>query len=314
VPVFVFDGKAGLEKKDTQDDRRAKREKIKLEFQALKAEVAEMDVFNVPSEKVARLDSLARQHTYLSNEEIEGFKDFLDAMGIPVVKAKGEAEPLCCSFNIEQVGCAVFSTDTDLIMYGCPLILNKFLSMDDTGMYPVYKAMNTETLRDAMGFNQRQMVDMGIMMGCDYNKRMKGIGPVKSFDLIKKHVSIDSLPDKFDTECLNVALCRDIFKYRPSKDLIESGRLDFDSEKVKNAKQIAASFGLSDLDRYLDNIVSKTPKVTIEYYYNPVNGKYITAPPMGPRKLTLAETIDTLDVNQLLNKLEIKDEEDTIPE
>ncbi|MCW4012683.1 MAG: flap structure-specific endonuclease, partial [Candidatus Bathyarchaeota archaeon] len=44
------------------------------------------------------------------------------------------------------------------------------------------------------GITRLQLIDMGILIGTDFNKGIKGIGPKTSLKLIKKHGSLENLP------------------------------------------------------------------------------------------------------------------------
>ena len=39
---------------------------------------------------------------------------------------------------------------------------------------------------DGFGFEMKEFVDLCILCGCDYMRRIGGIGPVKAYDLVKK--------------------------------------------------------------------------------------------------------------------------------
>jgi flap endonuclease-1 len=50
-----------------------------------------------------------------------------------------------------------------------------------------------------MGINQKQLVDMAILIGTDFNEGVKGIGPKKSLDLIKKTGDIEKALESIKT-------------------------------------------------------------------------------------------------------------------
>src|SRR5437667_3645105 len=43
----------------------------------------------------------------------------------------------------------------------------------------------------SLGLTREQLVDMGLLIGTDFNEGVKGIGPKKALALIKKHGSLE---------------------------------------------------------------------------------------------------------------------------
>ena len=43
-----------------------------------------------------------------------------------------------------------------------------------------------------------QFVDLCILLGCDYVDKIKGIGPKKAIELVKKHKSIEAILENID--------------------------------------------------------------------------------------------------------------------
>jgi flap endonuclease-1 len=73
--------------------------------------------------------------------------------------------------------------------------------------------MELQTVLKELGITREQLVDIGILVGTDYNEGIKGIGPKKALELVKKHGSMENilrteLADKFDVDPLEV---REIF-------------------------------------------------------------------------------------------------------
>ena len=53
--------------------------------------------------------------------------------------------------------------------------------------------------RRTVKVTREQFVDLCILLGCDYCDTIRGIGPVKAFDLIKEFGSIEKIIEKLDT-------------------------------------------------------------------------------------------------------------------
>lgn len=207
-PIFVFDGKAHDDKLPVQEKRREIQMKYRQRIESLK----NMEINDDINEQ---LKSLYCRTINIYEQDIANIRNaLLSYPGVMVLNAKYEAEQLCSSLYIEDKVQSVYSTDTDNLVYGCGLLLT---NMDDQGCFIGYSLHN---ILSGLGLTLEQFRDLCILMGCDYNTNIRGIGPIKSYELICKYKSIDRLPKSYDRSCLNYQRCRSIFEYKPSVDLI----------------------------------------------------------------------------------------------
>src|SRR5437879_6083628 len=86
TPIFVFDGKAPIEKKDTQTKRIKIRDKIKNDIEELKDEISSMSL-DIDSTKVEELKKKMNQNVSVSRDEYEILQNLLAALGIPFIIA-----------------------------------------------------------------------------------------------------------------------------------------------------------------------------------------------------------------------------------
>jgi flap endonuclease-1 len=189
VPVYVFDGKPPALKAKTIKERIALKEKAEEEYR-----------LSLAMGDYERAKSFASRTSRLTSEMISESKDLLNSIGIAVVDApsEGEAEAsfLC---RIGSVYSAV-SQDYDSLLFGSPrLIRNLTISgkrrYGRTGRVVDVKPemiVNDEILRK-LGITREQLIDMGILIGTDFNDGIKGIGPKKAYQLIKKNGSLKNI-------------------------------------------------------------------------------------------------------------------------
>jgi 5'-3' exonuclease len=172
---------------------------------------------------VEELRKELRNYNYISNEDFELFKTVIKGIGIPCLQATGDGEHLCSTLCVEGKVSAVFSVDTDNLVFGCPLLITGFsetYTYDGNGCRVAYlNCVRLDRVLEGLGINHSLFVDLCIMCGCDFNTNMPGYAAIKSFALLQKHGSIDNLPRNFDTTCLKHRRCREIFKYVPSNEL-----------------------------------------------------------------------------------------------
>jgi flap endonuclease-1 len=210
-PIFVFEGKAHEDKLPVQEKRREIKMKYKQRIESLKnIEInGNIDIID------EQLRNLYCRDINIYEQDIINIRNTLMSYpGITVLNARYEAEQLCSSLYIEGKVQSVYSTDTDNLVYGCGLLLT---NIDDHGCFVGYSLHN---ILLGLGLTFEQFRDLCILMGCDYNTNIRGIGPIKSYELIHKYKSIDKLPKSYDKSYLNYERCRNIFEYKPSVDLI----------------------------------------------------------------------------------------------
>lgn len=279
TPLFVFDGVHPDEKQETKDKRKkiyeTKRDKIKNLMGEIRTEEMNKELF-----KLIRGDIHIDQY---NKKLLEGTIKY---MGVPLIKAKGEAEKLCSMLCIDNKVAAVYSDDTDNLVYGCPLLItrfskNIFYEKQSSPLEPLTRVKHLECVRfdkilENLKLTHENFVDLCIMCGCDYNKNMPGYGSIKCFNLIKKFNNINNLPtDKFDTSCLNYSKCRELFSYEPSEFLIDSN-FDFNIDTnyvLPQDKNLEKYDILQNHLKYLDIFNIFYEIVNTYKHYNLINAK-----------------------------------------
>lgn len=189
VPVYVFDGKPPALKAKTIKERIALKEKAEEEYR-----------LSLAMGDYEKAKSFASRTSRLTSEMIAESKELLNSIGIAVIDApsEGEAEAsfLC---RIGSVYSAV-SQDYDSLLFGSPrLVRNLTISgkrrYGRTGRVVDVKPemiVNDDILRK-LGITREQLIDMGILIGTDFNDGIKGIGPKKAYQLIKKNGSLKNI-------------------------------------------------------------------------------------------------------------------------
>ena len=71
--------------------------------------------------------------------------------------------------------------------------------MPEARKLPVQE-INYEKMMQMLDLNHDEFVDLCILMGCDYVPSIKGIGPKKAIELIRKHKNIEAILKAIDTK------------------------------------------------------------------------------------------------------------------
>jgi len=191
-PVFVFDGKPDPLKLATLNGRRARRDKAEEEW---KEAVSVGD-----TEKAL---SKAKQTSRMTSDVRKSSEELVKLLGFPIVRAPADGEAQAAYMcNTGKVWASV-SQDYDSLLFGTPRLIRN-LTLSGRRKIPGrdrYRDVHTELIDSEaflgnLGITRRQLVDMCILMGTDFNTGIKGIGPKKALNLVRKKEDLEHiLPD-----------------------------------------------------------------------------------------------------------------------
>lgn len=180
IPIFVFDGAAPAAKIHELSKRQKRREDAQ---EKLDEAVEKGDL--VAKEKYEKMN------VRMTKEHISDCMKLLEVLKIPFITAPSEAEAYCAYLNKNNYVDAVATEDMDTLCFGAPTLLRNFnasksknLAIDEYDLQEILKGM---------GMELDEFVNMCILLGCDYSKTLKGIGPKKAVDFIKRGKTIEEI-------------------------------------------------------------------------------------------------------------------------
>lgn len=200
VPIPVFDGPHFRLKQDTKENRAAEKEKRAQKIIDLRNQYNEN-----PHEKVKEdlRKEMENDVTY-SSDDWEALEDMLRHMGLPVIKAKYEAEAVCARLVRCGVAAATVSRDGDTLAH-----LSRIMIADVKREYRRGVANHKceviilQDVLNSLDLTAKEFVDFCIMCGTDYNNNIKLIGFKKSLELIKKYGTIEKALGSLSTKDLS---------------------------------------------------------------------------------------------------------------
>ena len=136
----------------------------------------------------AKIASLGKQVVPITARDFQFTKEILGILNIPFIESYSESEKTCAELCIKGMVDAVMSEDTDLMAHGCPLLLSKLDTTDGLCCSTTHAA-----ILEALELTENQFLDFCIMCGTDYNLSIPKVGAVTSYNLIKKHGSIEKV-------------------------------------------------------------------------------------------------------------------------
>ena len=181
---FVLDGKPPALKKAEQE-RRA----------SLKAEASAKYKVAVKEEDVESMKKYASRSVYLTKDMINEARKLVEALGLPVVVAAGEAEAQAAYLAKQGDVWASASQDADSIIFGAPRLI-KNLAITGRKKKPGQLAyinvrpelIELDDVLKSMNVNQDQLVAMAMLIGTDYNiGGIPGFGPKKALKAVQEY-------------------------------------------------------------------------------------------------------------------------------
>lgn len=253
--VPVFDGKSHELKKKTQDERRAKTSSMEDKISNLKKIGKSMSQeSDLTDEEDKYVKSYSGKHVlnskndvtealkmHLSNAcsmELNDYvllKQTFDELGIPWIQAEYEAEQTCAIMCKRGDVAAVMSTDSDVLAYGAPIMINSEPRGSGRVMFetsPTITAIAFSNVLNCLNMNYKQFLEFCIMLGTDFNKNVRGMGPAKCHELLTQYKCLDNI---------NNVRTYMISKHLKPKTKIEKYCYAYDSE-ILNLSEVMAFF------------------------------------------------------------------------
>ncbi|KAM0687659.1 Elongation of fatty acids protein 2 [Conglomerata obtusa] len=239
-PLYVFDGLPPTLKLFELQKRVEKRETAIREYEDAveKGDKEKMEMYDKRKVKV-------------SKKHVDDCKKLLELMGVPFVTAPSEAEAYCAYLCRAKIVSAVATEDMDALTFGAPILVRN-LNAAENKKLPISEYVIEDILKD-MKLTMSEFIDMCILLGCDYCESVKGIGPMKAYQFIKKYGNIERIME-METKIVypkdwNFADARKIFEELPNLESEEiiSKSIKFDSIDInKIVEFLSVQHGFSE--------------------------------------------------------------------
>ena len=205
LPIFVFDGAPPDAKKITLLKRQSAKEKMYTRIEELRAKTPDTDEENNNIKE--EIKKLMSQLIVIKKSHVDESKELLKKAGIPYCTAPEDAEKYCAFLQKNGIVDYTITDDTDASTFGCDTILK-------TSIHKNITEINTKLILERFEMTHDSFVDFCILSGCDYTESIPHIGPVTSYNLIKKHGNIENILSTMQKDLPNFdyIICRKIFK------------------------------------------------------------------------------------------------------
>jgi flap endonuclease-1 len=191
-PVYVFDGSPPALKEVEIKRRMRVKEEATIKYERA-----------LDAGRVEEAHKYAQATSRVKDYMTEDSKRLLDHMGIPWVQAPSEGEAQAAHLAKEGNTHFCASQDYDSLLFGAPMLIRN-VTLSGRRKLPgkkvyievVPEVIDLSHVLGELRITHEQLVDVGILIGTDYNPEgIKGIGPKTALKLIRKHGSLEKVPD-----------------------------------------------------------------------------------------------------------------------
>jgi flap endonuclease-1 len=187
-PVYVFDGLSPEFKYVSSE-----RSNIRREAERKWREAIEKEDFE-------NIRKFAQASSRLTNEMIEQSKNLLDFMGLPHIQALSEGEAQCAHLCKKGLVFATASQDVDSLLFGSPRLIKNLsitgkrrMPKQEEFYYIFPELIELDQIKKELGITREQLIIMGLLIGSDFNPGIKGIGPKRALELVKKEKTLEKV-------------------------------------------------------------------------------------------------------------------------
>ncbi|MFZ0843810.1 MAG: flap endonuclease-1, partial [Nitrosotalea sp.] len=251
-PVYVFDGRPpSLKSAEIQRRKQVKKDAT------IKYEIAISEGNYVEAKK------FAQQTSVLRDDMVEESKKFLDLFGIPSIQAPSEGEATAAHLTNTGQAFASASQDFDSLLFGAKRLVRNFtnsgkrkLPNRNTTIEIEPELILLEKTLAELGVTREQLVDIGILIGTDFNPDgFERIGPKTALKMIKEHGNLENVPqiqDKLSE--IDYSQIREIFLKPKVADVSEIKFGNIDYAGITNYLTKERSFSLDRVDTSLNRL------------------------------------------------------------
>ena len=214
TPVYIFDGKPPVEKKEVLQERSKKAEESKILSQTTQN----------PEEALKHEKSSIR----VKKHHIDDIKELFNLMGVSYIHPEGEAEAYASELCRMGFVDYVVTEDMDTLVHGCPRMIRNCMDKS-IKRKDVVSVIDLEDILKNFNMNMKEFVDLCILCACDYCPSIPKVGTVRSYNYIQNYRNIEALIES--KKCNNIPE-EFIQKYDNSRKLFEVFKDKIDLEDL----------------------------------------------------------------------------------
>jgi flap endonuclease-1 len=258
-PVFVFDGKPDELKMATIDKRRKVRDTAGERWKEALERGDEVEAYKQ-----------ARSSTRVDETIIGTSKELLRLMGIPIVQAPGEGEAQASYMGIKGDARYVVSQDYDTLLFGAPILVRNLTVSGKRKIRGRQITVSPEriVLADFLGglkISREQLIQIGILMGTDFNAGVEGVGAKTALKLVLKGEFESKIKEKMPD--FDPAPVIDMFLHPPVTDDYALATMHPDPEGIRKMLCDGYDFSEERVNKAMEGFSVKAGQKTLESWF-----------------------------------------------
>ena len=190
-PVYVFDGKPPSLKTAEIERRRQIKKDATVKYEKA-----------IAAGDMAEARKYAQQTTSMKDGMVEESKKLLGYFGIPFIDAPSEGEATAAHLTNTGQAYASASQDFDSILLGAKRLIRNFTNSGrrkipnrNTYIEIEPEIIETQKTLESLEVSREQLVDIGILIGTDFNPDgFERVGPKTALKMIKQHSRLEDIP------------------------------------------------------------------------------------------------------------------------
>ena len=229
IPIFIFDGKSPEIKKNKINERRKnlKENLNKLkELETLRNNMIEefnnFDnddnddndndmIFGTPPSDLFNLEDELKKYNNIQEEYKKIYKksivlkdyfvsdwiEILEYLGLPVIKADGEADPICAYISKNNYNIyGIISDDSDMLIFGAPTLMRKsvnqqFIIIELKNLINNINILLYNIFEENKNFVFDNLLEFSLLLGTDYGNFRLNCNKIDSLEILKFYVNND---------------------------------------------------------------------------------------------------------------------------
>lgn len=201
TPVFVFDSMPPSIKNDTLQKRTDFKNFMRIKYYKAVTQDEKKKYYFAKSD--------------ITLEEIEECMKIIELFGYTVVESKEEADSELAYLMKHKKIDYIATDDMDILVFGGKKILKNFTISSKKKIQEI----DLDIFLKKSNLTMDQLIELSILLGCDYCPNIKGIGPIKSYKYITEYKNIKTISQKTDIVIPSVyQTAYDYFKNHPVND------------------------------------------------------------------------------------------------
>lgn len=236
TPVFVFDGVPPQIKEGTLKQRK--------------------EFFNFMQQKYYKAVTQDEKKKYyftksdITLDEINECMELIRLFNYTIIESPEEADSQMADLIIKKKVDYIATDDMDILIFGGSVILKNFTVSDKKKIQEI----NLSTFKKETQLSQSQLIDLGILLGCDYCPTIKGVGTIGSYKLIQKYGSLENI---IQNEKMKLSYdYRKAQQYFKNSPILDSKKIQINKLKVNHKQLKTFLLKYKFKEEYINNLLN----------------------------------------------------------